>query len=137
MNVLLKIVGVSGLMLFTSCGSVSQIDTFRDVAAGGGAAALSEALGGDTATTVAAGAGGFLLSNLENKQRQKQLDEEVELAREEGRQQVMRETLDSLYAQQQGGGGGAGYHEVNVPFDEYVTSDGVILEPHEKTILTR
>lgn len=126
---------LSGLFL-SSCGSVSQIDGFRDVAAAGGAAALSDSLGGDTATTIAAGAGGFLVSKLENKHRQAQVVEEVELAREEGRQQVMRDTLDSLYADQRSGGG-TGFHEVNVPFDSYVTSDGVILEPHEKTILAR
>lgn len=136
MKMLLKSFFALLLLLLAGCGSVSQIDSFRDVAAAGGAAALSDSLGGDTATTVAAGAGGFLLSKFENKHRQAQLAEEVELAREEGRQQVMRETLNSLYASQQTGGG-SGYHEVNVPFDSYVTSDGVILESHEKTILAR
>lgn len=120
----------------TSCGTRQDIDNFRNLAAGGATAALADTMGADGAVTAAAGAGGFLLSKLENGRQQKLIAGEIREAREEGRQQVMREQFDTLYQNQQGGGAGD-FHQVNVPFDEYVTSDGVLLEPHEKTILAR
>lgn len=119
-----------------SCGTRQDIDNFRNLAAGGATAALADTMGADGAVTAAAGAGGFLLSKLENGRQQKLIAGEIREAREEGRQQVMREQFDTLYQNQQSGGAGD-FHQVNVPFDEYVTSDGVLLEPHEKTILAR
>lgn len=124
------------IVCLTSCGTRQDIDNFRNLAAGGATAALADTLGADGAVTAAAGAGGFLISKLENGRQQKLIANEVREAREEGRQQVMREQFDTLYQNQQGGGTGD-FHQVNVPFDEYVTSDGVLLEPHEKTILAR
>lgn len=127
---------ISLIVCLAGCGTRQDIDNFRNLAAGGATAALADTLGADGAVTAAAGAGGFLISKLENGRQQKLIANEVREAREEGRQQVMREQFDTLYQNQQGGGAGD-FHQVNVPFDEYVTSDGVLLEPHEKTILAR
>lgn len=127
---------ISLIVCLASCGTRQEIDNFRNLAAGGATAALADSLGADGAVTAAAGAGGFLLSKLENGRQQKLIAGEIREAREEGRQQVMREQFDALYQNQLGGGAGD-FHQVNVPFDEYVTSDGVLLEPHEKTILAR
>lgn len=124
------------VICFVSCGTRQDIDGFRNLAAGGATAALAHSLGADSTVTAASGAGGFLLSKFENGRQQKLIAGEIREAREEGRQQVMREQFDTLYQNQQGGGAGD-FHQVNVPFDEYVTSDGVLLEPHEKTILAR
>jgi len=124
------------IVCLTSCGTRQDIDNFRNLAAGGATAALADTLGADGAVTAAAGAGGFLISKLQNGRQQKLIANEVREAREEGRQQVMREQFDTLYQNQQGGVAGD-FHQVNVPFDEYVTSEGVLLEPHEKTILAR
>lgn len=126
---------LAGVFCLAGCGTRQDIDGFRNLAAGGATAALADQLGADGAVTAAAGAGGFLLSKFANHRQQKLIAAEIRDAREEGRQQVMREQFDSLYQNQRGGA--AGYHQVNVPFDEYVTSDGVLLEPHEKTILAR
>lgn len=119
-----------------SCGTRQDINGFRDLAAGGATAALADQLGADGPITAAAGAGGFLLSKMANNRQEKLIAAEIDGARAEGRQQVMREQFDTLYQSQHGGGAGD-FHQVNVPFDEYVTSDGVLLEPHEKTILAR
>ena len=127
---------ISLVVCLASCGTRQDIDNFRNLAAGGATAALAHSLGAEDAVTAAAGAGGFLISKLENGRQQKLIANEVREAREEGRQQVMREQFDSLYQNQRTGGAGD-FHQVNVPFDEYVTSDGVLLEPHEKTILAR
>lgn len=130
-----SILTLSLIVCLASCGTRQDINGFRDLAAGGASAALADQLGADAPVTAAAGAGGFLLSKFATNRQEKQIAAEIRDAREEGRQQVMREQFDTLYQKQQGGAGE--FHQVNVPFDEYVTSDGVLLEPHEKTILAR
>lgn len=133
----LKSIFILGLVVcLANCGTRQDIDGFRNLAAGGATAALADQLGADGPITAAAGAGGFVLSKMANNRQQKLVTAEINNARAEGRQQVMREQFDTLYQSQQGGGAGD-FHQVNVPFDEYVTSDGILLEPHEKTILAR
>lgn len=124
-------------MSLASC-SLSGIDRMQDLAMLGGGAAAATALGAEPAVAAAAGIGLFSIGNVAQKRRDRLHAQEVTDANVDGKQTVMLETYKALQdRQRQKPGVGTEMHEVVIPMDGYTTPDGVVLEEHDKVILTR
>ena len=131
---LLLVVALGALPV--SC-TTTGLDNVRDVSAAAGGYGIGELADLNDGEKAAAAAGGFLISKYANSKRRKLLATEKLEAREAGRQDVLLETLAGQYALQRGGVDAGQFHEVTVPLESYTTANGVILEPHNKTILAR
>lgn len=125
------------LCVVPSC-SLKQLETGQDVALGAGGYYGARQLGADEGVSAAAGLLTYGISRVGNKRRNDLEALKVEQAREEGKQTVMLDTFHKLNAQQRIQiSSGADNHEVVFPVRGYTTNDGVIMEPHDRVILTR
>ncbi len=135
------------VMTLVLCFTASSCLTTRDViglaqdaAVGGGVYAVTKELDilEDDVAAIA-GAGTFLAGQFIRGFRGKKREKELQEARQAGKQAAMLEEFGALYDAQRGGRGkdGQNTYEVTVPMDGYTTLDGVVLQPHDRTIITR
>ena len=124
--------------LVVSSWSSTQLESGQDLALAGGGYYGARQLGADEGVSAAAGLLAYGVSKVGNKRRAELEKLKVDQAREQGKQAVMLDTYKMLNDQQRRSfDGGAENHEVVIPIRGYTTNDGVIMEPHDRVILTR
>lgn len=131
--------GICGLVSLgmVSC-AMNELDTLQDLSLAAGGVVAADALGADPAVSAAAGLGMFSIGNVAQKRRDKLQLQAVANANATGKQTVMLETYKAMQDRQRSREAGLiDMHEVVVPMDGYTTIDGVVLDEHDKVILTR
>lgn len=122
--------------LVPSC-ALTEFEKAQDLTIGAGGYYGARTLGADTGVAAAAGLLSYGASRVGNKRRNELEARKVEEAREQGKQTVMLDTYHKLNNLQRLGNQGTENHEVVIPVRGYTTNDGVIMEPHDRVILTR